>query len=344
MAQPHLIVHIGHGKTGSTSIQRTLERSRDPLAENGTAYLGRMLECAEVANPRPWQNEDGAELLLHRMSDDAVADEVTEVLSEALQTLGDAGMVRAVWSNEALFARRRGVGRALSRLVEAGTEVSVVLYLRRHDRWAKSAYAQWGIRHKSYPGPVLSFDDWIKANPVRFAHMLEFWDNTHGSRLMLRNFDRTADVVADFLEITGIGGAEPVRVHETPSSRDLLSWAVYNSREAGEVTPERYARLLNAAARPGAVPPDAPPPKDLFPSTASLAAVLEDARDDLASVNAVFERLGVDGFSGDDPVSGMKPPGDWDVLQHLMSTILSCQEQILQLRRRVSELERDAGL
>lgn len=51
---PELILHIGAGKTGSTSVQFTLQRSREQLAAQGLGYLGLMLEEAEAARDMDW--------------------------------------------------------------------------------------------------------------------------------------------------------------------------------------------------------------------------------------------------------------------------------------------------
>lgn len=55
-----LIVHIGAGKTGSTSIQSTLRENQKVLAENGCKYLGMMLEKAQPRSSYDWQQPSGS--------------------------------------------------------------------------------------------------------------------------------------------------------------------------------------------------------------------------------------------------------------------------------------------
>ena len=119
MSQPiSLLVHIGHGKTGSTSIQQTLLKNRDAMLERGIAYLGRMLEHCETSEPKEWQHADGAVRLLHQMPADTAGQEIYSVLTEELDRLKTIGVHTAIWSNEAFFARREAVCDALEKLRE----------------------------------------------------------------------------------------------------------------------------------------------------------------------------------------------------------------------------------
>lgn len=334
-----LIVHIGHGKTGSTSIQHTLLQNRDALIGQGVCYLGRMLEDCETPDPKPWQHPDGAVRLLHQMEDDDAAEEIRNVLNTELERLNAIGVHTAIWSNEALFARRNGVAKAIVALRDQGISVRVIVYLRRHDKWAKSAYAQWGIRHKSYEGPVKTFANWIAERPVHFADNLEFWDQNSGRDLVVRNFDATPDVVSDFLSLAGTENIDPVHAYETPPPETLIAWAVHNSRTNSEVQPDRFARLLNASHLLGQSARHLPEPSELIPSTKDLAAVLAQSMSDLGRVNAIFKNHNVVGFDANDPATGSTPPTQWEMMQFMMAMIFSLQEQVLRLKRRLDEFE-----
>ncbi|MEP5625277.1 MAG: hypothetical protein ABJP82_22120, partial [Hyphomicrobiales bacterium] len=51
---PTLVLHIGAGKTGSTSIQFTLRQAAEKLAKQHTFYAGLMLEKLPVATQYSW--------------------------------------------------------------------------------------------------------------------------------------------------------------------------------------------------------------------------------------------------------------------------------------------------
>jgi hypothetical protein len=340
MSQPiSLLVHIGHGKTGSTSIQQTLLKNRDALLERGVAYLGRMLEHCETSEPKEWQHADGAVRLLHQMPADTAGQEIYSVLTEELDRLKTIGVHTAIWSNEAFFARREAVCDALEKLREDGVAVTIIVYLRRHDKWAKSAYAQWGIRHKSYEGPVKSFQEWIKLRPVHFADNLEFWDQHFGSDLLVRNFDETPDVVADFFEKSGITDIDAIRAYETPSPQALMAWAVHNSRTEKEVQPDAFGRLL----RPSRLfwePAKLLDAKETYcPTEDELDQILSECAPDLERINKIFAAHGEPVFDTKDKAKASPVPDDWEMIQYMMVMVFSLQEQVLRLKRRIDELE-----
>ncbi len=334
-----LIVHIGNGKTGTTSIQNGLEVYSAELKTHGIHYLGRMLEHAPVSAPRDWQNPDGAELLLHKMDAEDVRSDLVAVLTDALSALKDQEISTAIWSNEALFARHFGVIDALQAVQSQGVEVEIILYLRRHDGWAKSAYAQWGIRHKSYQGPVKGFSEWIAERPVRFAPNLEVWNAAFGAALDLRNFDEVADVGAEFFEGIGIAGLDHSRVYQTPSIEQLTAHAMFNTQFPGVVYPDRFGALMRVAGL-GALDREAAQKlQNLLPGTADLERVLHECADDLARVDAVFSEKGQPVFSKDPRKQSDDSADIWTFVVHLMTAHFTLLDRVAQLEHRLTKLE-----
>lgn len=340
MTHTRLIVHIGQGKTGSTSIQHALNSNLDALKSQGIHYLGHMLENGGTKQKQSWQHPGGVWQLLHQMPDETVTDQVAKVLGETLDHLSETGTKVAVWSNEALFQRRLGVAPALVKLRAAGRPISVVAYLRRHDSWAQSAYAQWGIKHKTNTGPVRSFRDWIIDNPVRFAEPLDYWNQQLGQDFQIVNFDKTDNVTEDFLSRIGATGIAAHRVYETPSTDVLSAWAVHNSRFPTETLPGSFMRILNASGVLNEPAPDVADPKDLLPSADDLADVLTDASEDFDRVNALLAKKGQPQFDKAAPAKPKAAPTDWEMTKLLMTMVSSQQEQIIRLRKRVEVLEK----
>ncbi len=337
---PKLIVHIGQGKTGSTAIQRTLAGHRDAVRAAGAAYLGIMLEQCETARPMDWQVPQAAHRLFHQMEDDQVADQVYAVLREELERLGTAGVHTAIWSHEAIFARRVGVSEALMRLRREGVDLRIICYLRRHDRLARSSYSQWGIRHKPYDGPVQPFSQWIVDHPVRYGDIVEFWAERFDDAFEPVNYDVLDDVVSDFMGRTGLPEIAGDRHYETPKASILAAWATYNSRSEAPILPERFNRIMHHARLNSGPLPNLPDPAALFPSDADLAQVLDGAEADLARVNAVLTGRGQPEFSTKDPAVAAPVPSDWEMLQLALSMVFSLQEQVIQLRKQLDTLDR----
>src|SRR5690606_31434216 len=263
--------------------------ARADLAAQGAAWLGTMLEHCSAAPPHAWQTPSAARLFFHDMPEERAADELGRTLGAERARLAEGGVRTAIWSNEALFPRRAAAAAALGHLRDSGVPLTLVVYLRRHDRRARSAYAQWGIRDKTYAGPVKGFRDWITETPVAYSHVLSFWEGRFGDALNPRNYDAIEDVVPDFLALAGVEGLAGQRRFQTPPSPVLLAWAVNNSRTADPVGFGDFQRLLAASGLDQA-PADGvlPSPADLLPADDDLAAVLAGAAADLAAVNAAL--------------------------------------------------------
>lgn len=264
-----LIVHIGAGKTGTSAIQHALAAHPDALAARHARYLGLMLEHAPGAQGarRPWQKASGSEIF-HGMPRAQAVEELCTVLRAAVIAAAADGMARLLWSNESLFDRHAAVDVALRRLAEDGVQVRVIAYVRDPVAWTRSAYLQWGIRHKTYPGPIRPFTTWAESHAPRFAQVLDEWAADWGEALVVRNYDAVDDVVPDFLAACGLDGVAlaPTRANDTPAPHDLLLRAIYNGRLADRALPQRFDRQFGPQGPGGGTP------------AGRLAALLPDAQ------------------------------------------------------------------
>mgnify|MGYP001070380864 CR=1 FL=1 len=239
-----LIFHIGAGKTGTSSIQHTLNTQQDELRRQGYWYLGLMLEHA-FCQRHPWQKASASEVF-HTMDAAQASEQLTEIL---LATVADArrdGMHTLIWSNESFFDRNAKTRSALAALQQAGVTLSILAYVRRHDAWARSAYVQWGIKHKTYVGPVQPFGTWIKSRHPRFSAALLPLMQAFPDSLVVRNLDGMGDAVGDFLQLAGLAGAglNHVRTNETPTGAELFLRALYNNTFRDKVLPVRFDRSM----------------------------------------------------------------------------------------------------
>jgi len=335
-----LIVHIGDGKTGTTSIQQTLEKAQADLGARGVHYLGRMLEFGQSEVVKDWQTLAGANMLLHEMADEDVEHDVTEVLRAELAVLADRDITTAIWSNEALFARNAGIIPALDTLRKDGVDVSVIVYLRRHDQWARSAYAQWGIRHKSYQGPIKPFEDWIAERPAQFAEKLQTWNGVFEHDLKALNFDTVSDVAQDFLSHAGVSDVASHRVYETPSPNELLVHAAFNDRFPGVVLPDKFERSQKQAGRARPCARDASRLKALLPRQEDLDKVVVASADDRQRVNEILAQKGQPVLD-DSPVKKDLPQPDvWTLVTYLMKQNFDLHDRVTALEQHIVQLDR----
>lgn len=333
------IFHVGDGKTGTSAIQRTLREHPSELASAGVAYLGLMLERAPV-RIHDWQAAARIEEF-HALGEARGAAEMADVLRACVAPLREQGVRRAVLSNESLFGRSAASIAALQRLREDGHAVSVVAYVRRHDGWARSAYVQWGLKHKTYEGPIRDFGDWAAKRKFALAPKVARWHSAFGSDFHLRNFDATADAAADLLQWLGLApdrfGRE--RRNEAPSPEELALRALFNHRQEGRTQVMRFSRLFDSE-NVDFRQPLASWFVSLGPTGAQLRAIAEAHAGDRELVNAVLAE------NGQPPMDTSELPHadlvlDQDRLASALFQLVSRQAlRLEQLEARVASLEK----
>lgn len=143
-----LLLHIGRGKAGSSTVQSTIDRNRDALRAHAVAVPSRSAQFRGHAVDvyRAMQQADGDETGLHDL--------------RAL--LDDPGNQHVFVSSEFLFTAPR---REIERLKQAlgPHDVRIVAYLRDYPDWLRSLYVQETKRGRR----VADFDDFYEAAAKR---------------------------------------------------------------------------------------------------------------------------------------------------------------------------------
>lgn len=305
------------------------------------SYLGMMFERAPV-KLFDWQQPNCSALFLNR-KDAGARDELYHVLTHSIDALMGSGINTAIWSNETILVRDKLVLPVLKRLKEEGVVVDVIAYIRRHEAWIKSAYAQWGIKHKTYEGPLRTYKEWVEGCNYLFFPLLRKWADNEGFNFQLRNYDATDDVVKDFFEVAGIGAPEVTgeNINVSPDNTLLLLWALYNARFDGQVLPDKFMQFVSPTqllARNFR----APTPAELFPSPQDIEEITKGSEEDKRKLNAILRKQG-------QPLLGLKPAGDvqadpqrvqWDVSVATLEMVYALQEQVFQLQEKINELTR----
>ena len=291
LSEFELVVHIGTGKTGTSSVQKTLADQGGALRQQDAAYLGLMLESApQESQVYAWMVPGAGGWLTFKSLEPAVAaKQLQDALSEALIQLKKEGFKTAIWSNESLFSDGAFIVPILGEIYKLGAKIKVVVYIRRHDTWARSAYLQWGIKHKTYPGPVKNFQEWNKTHAINFSSGLKPWLNHDWLKLIVRNFDACPDVVSDFLAASGLDPSriEIRRDNETPNSVALALWGLYNSQFEEPVLPVELQLLLQKSGLLGHTPVGCDF-TSLLPTSEDIERVVETAAEDRDFVNQLF--------------------------------------------------------
>ncbi|WP_238368368.1 hypothetical protein [Mesobacterium pallidum] len=334
---PELILHIGTTKTGSTAIQVALRKSSDSLAKDAAAFLGISLENVQEARAYPWcQPGDAGRLLA---GDFAKREEqVAAVVLAALTRLRQQGVQTAIWSNEAFFGNAKIIP-LIKRLRDAGVRVRVIIYIRRHDKWALSAYVQFALKGKDYSGRVKKFADWAAPRSIK-APFLRRWQDAFPGLVELYNFDVIDDVVDHFCRIVGLVGVEGGRANSAPSNALLSAWLVHNDRSNDSVKPLAFRKLGKALDILGPLEtghPKTPPLAELYPSEQDLRSLLTNVSDDLDAVNQVLVEQGEPPLDVSNVSVRQATVDSWELDQILFQAVFSLQRQVFELQ---DELEK----
>jgi hypothetical protein len=337
------VVHIGDGKTGTSAIQKTLNTQRARLESHGVLYLGLMFEF--VPGKHDWQRPSRIEAFHSLPAERAVA-ELTDMLQLSIALAHERGLHTVVLSNETLLGRSAVAIAALSKLAESGAVVMPVAYVRRHDAWARSAYLQWGLRHKTYDGQIRDFRAWSSPRNFNIYRKLEPWLNAFRESVVVRNFDAITDAAADFLQVLGIDDPDitPARANETPAAEELALRALFNHGVEGRVAPARFNQLFDAQSVDFRLS-IGKWLKSKLPSKAELERIVEQCADDRARIDAIL-LTGSQPPLSTDPMSDKPVVLDNDVMLGTLFQMIAGQaKRIEQLEQQLDALSAhyDAG-
>ncbi|MBN8487038.1 MAG: hypothetical protein J0M20_04795 [Burkholderiales bacterium] len=284
------LFHIGAGKTGTSSIQQTLRTQREVLERHGVWYLGLMLEHAPV-QLFPWQKASASEVF-HQLEPLEGQEQLHAVLTATVEKARQAGIHTIIWSNESFFDRNQKTRQPLADLLAEGVDVRFIAYVRRYDAWVRSAYVQWGIKHKTYPGPVIPFRDWIRRRPPGFAAALLSIQDRFPDRVVVRNVDAAGDAVSDFLQVSGIDqlGLSKLRENVSPPAEELLLRALFNTRIREKVLPMRFDKVVGAGLDFEHTPLEHL--QQLMPNAEDMAHALDTAASDRRQLDSLLKAQG----------------------------------------------------
>ena len=251
---PVLIWHVGAGKTGTTSIQQTLSVNQSALFSQGVKYLGYMLEGTQVQK-FSWQQPAELEVF-HRLSEQETAEALETIFQEEVRHARSRGVHTLIWSNESFYGRSEKVLRVLLKFEGKYFRLKIVAYVRSYEKWAKSAYIQWGIEHKTYNGKIRSFEEWFSGQNYSFYESFLPIIEQCPDKFTLRNMEHIDDVVLDFLKICSIEleGLQIFRVYESPKNLEIYFRSIFNNQFEEIVRPEKFDFLIGNSIRVGTSP------------------------------------------------------------------------------------------
>ena len=249
------ILHIGMEKTGSTSIQGFLFEHRDLLARRGCLFpstAGYVSNHRLVTYAKRVPDADLVEAGLDLADPRALADWkerfVAAHCNEVLPWLARRDDATLLYSSEHMQSRVQDVEeiRRIARFVRPMVDrVRVIVYLRRQDRLALSAYS---TTVRGGNSRAFSFASMNHRGPYYDQRaLLERWAGVFGeSAITARVFERSrlegGDVVDDFVAAADIGRATG-ELSRPRSSNEALSWTALSILRAFNARPADDPRL-----------------------------------------------------------------------------------------------------
>jgi hypothetical protein len=205
-----LVLHIGSGKTGTSSVQHFLDVNRKGLAAAGWLYprspgrgrhtrLGLFLKSdRDLAQTPSW----------YRQKTDDPGRFRQKFRRRLLREVEGSGLERVLMSDEALYSASEPGLRRLRRLTDriAG-DLRVVVYLRRQDEHLVSRYQQ-----VVKVGEVTRLVDWAAqdlSGTYDYRARLAAWERlVVPQRLVVRRFERDrfpgGSLLEDFMDACGV--------------------------------------------------------------------------------------------------------------------------------------------
>lgn len=336
-----LVVHIGTGKTGSTAIQGYLKRRKDDFVAKGVQYWGLNLEHSATEQRYCWQQPSGIGLL-QRMSAELAKEELSNTLEEALSQLEAGGV--AIWSNESIYEMPNVYIPILQEIASKGKcKIIPIAYARNMRSYIISAYKQWGIKHKTYPGRILGFADWVKANHdfLSYGKKLNEWDQAFSGMARIFNYDSIGDVLLHF--VTQLPNCESLvpqcgegKENTTPDWHQLAFHALYSNQFSEPVLPDKISSLLrryNLDTKQFQMVSFS----SLCPSANELEFAELLLQDDIIAINQIMENHGQDPLHFRQDQGSNNSPTEQEVTRGILSLLLGI---IIHQEERIDGLER----
>lgn len=332
MAQ--IVFHVGMGKTGSTTIQRALQKNISTLIAAGYRYLG---QWQGLIKPE-FDEFAGFQSFLRQTPDQLIAS--AEALVAAIDRIGgETGVQNFILSNEQYL---ENVMRLTDffKIIAAKADLRIIIFVRPPARWLPSAYIQWGVAHKTNRGPVLPFA--TKARElIRQYEFVRQWRELFGSAVTVRTFDDSVDVVQDFADVLGLTlPAETVRQQTRPPIAETLLRAACNTSQQPVVLPDLFNTIRTQYLPPGTPTRLSQKFEHVFNMDA-IPAILAEHRDTLSYI----ERECAIAMTGPIPAAQQYDFADLtdELLGTMVSMVFGQAHEIRELRARLDKLERQHG-
>lgn len=240
-----LILHIGAGKTGTSSIQTTLRKNQELLNKQGFKFLGLMCEFA-YKKEYIWQKSSQSQVF-HKLDIKEAITQTLDILENEFNEAKKRDINSLIWSNESFFDQNQTIIEIAKELKNRNIEIEIIAYIREYNSWIQSAYFQWGIKHKTYKNKILPFSIWSKRkHNISFAKQIKQYSLIFNKKVTIRNFETKKDVVEDFLGLLNINQKDfkVIQTNEKLTNEELFLRAMFNDYIEDKALPTIFEETL----------------------------------------------------------------------------------------------------
>ena len=329
-----LILHVGMGKTGTTSIQSALRANSETLATQGFHVLDGFGEgfgtLAEVAG-------------IQRLDAERQTDLARTLADTLISRSSPEGLSTFIYSNEGLFAPAEKMTAFVTGLAER-LDLQIIAFVRHPQDWLPSAYVQWGVKHRIGGRGRQGLRE-VAERYVAQYEVLETWHDLVGANLLIEPYEPGVIVVTRFAERLGVAiDAPKERLLRRPSEAELILRAEFNAQRGRATLPKEFNQLVLNPRKADVVSR-----RDVFDSLTDRECI----QDVIAENSALFDRVettvGFDVLALATKDEG-PPPSlsdvDGDLMDHLIhltirqaAQIRSLDVSVKRLTRQVRDLE-----
>lgn len=328
-----LILHIGMGKTGTSSIQRTLNENQELLANQKAAYLGMWFNSIDPS----FRGYEGQARFFR--SEDATKRDYARQFVRILEhkrTL--EGTELFILSNEALFGQVLAL-RPFVEELSGQIDLGIIAYVRDPHLWLPSAFTQWGLRHKEQAGPLQPFSQRARVLIGQYEG-LRYWLQDFRDIMDVRKHDTSINVVEDFAAACGIElAAGEKRYLERSEPAETMLRAAFNARFDAPILPDRFNHVVLNTNREI---PAIDSLLELCFKHDGIDEIVEEKRDLFEFIRDTlgeeFDFLAGSGSAKDMPDVEMLRQR---LLDYLLETVLSQSLRLRHLERLMSEMQKD---
>jgi len=243
-----VIVHLGAGKTGTTSIQKFLldNYSQNQWNNNRLFYGGMCFES--LGRDKRWKQQPW---LFNELAEDELYDEFIQEFKRYIKFCTENGFSTLVISNETFSV-------AVEKLIPVFKSLShyadlhLCHYVRSPENWVVSAYQQWCVKHKIIEGPIITASEYLQVKPYGILGdvIRVIVDNDMENHLTVRNMERCSNnnTVEDFFTTYNLSyqkSEDEIRANLSSSSLDEAVFFINNNANHQSTLPHEGHQLLN---------------------------------------------------------------------------------------------------